>query len=256
VTIPPFADAAPGVLSSLIDQTRAAVHDAGFSEVLIGLSGGLDSALVAHIAVQALGSERVHGLILPAAVTSQASIDDARKLAAQLAISTMTIDIEPLFQAFKDQLAPILAGRAEDVTEENLQARIRGTLLMALSNKFGWFVLNTGNLSESLMGYSTLHGDMVGGFAPIGALLKTQVRELARAAQIPESILTKEPSAELAEGQLDRDALGPYEEIDPILYGLTEGADPELVARVQSQRARADFKLRYEPPAAQLPHQE
>ena len=259
--VPVLGDDCSRVLDHLAAQTREAAHGAGFTDVLIGLSGGLDSALVAHIAVQALGARRVHGLLMPAAVSSPGSVTDAQALATILGIETMTIDIEPLFKAFKSALSPLFARRATDTTEENLQARIRGTLLMALSNKFGWFVLNTGNLSESLMGYTTLYGDMVGSFAPIGRLLKTQVAELARATQIPEAILNKEPSAELAPAQLDRDALGPYAEIDPILYEhfvcdtpaselLKRGVDNALLDRVLDQAARARFKWRYEPPSA------
>ena len=273
--VPAFGADCACIRDSLVRQTRQALETAGFSEALIGLSGGIDSALVAVLAAEAAGAAQVHGLLMPAAVSSASSVTDAGELADRLGIDTLTIPIEPLFAAFKTALAPTFAGLPPDVTEENLQARIRGTLLMALSNKFGWFVLNTSNYSESLMGYSTLHGDMVGSFAPLGRLLKTQVYELARfvneAARatgarepIPEATLTKEPSAELAKGQLDSDALGPYEEIDPILYGhvvcgrsaedlIARGADQELVTRVLGQIARAAFKLRYEPPAAQLP---
>jgi len=271
----PDAGCAP-VYDALVEQTRRALEQAGFSEALIGLSGGIDSALVAALAVAALGAERVHGLLMPAAVSSAGSVTDAQELAWRLGIEATTIPIEPVFAAFQAVLAPTFVGRAADVTEENLQARVRGTLLMALSNKFGWFVLNTGNYSESLMGYATLHGDMVGAFAPLGQLMKVQVYELARyvneralqagAARppIPDAILTKEPSAELAPGQRDRDTLGAYEEIDPILYGhfvrgasaealIAHGAPAPLVHRVLDQAARAAFKLRYEPPAAQLP---
>jgi len=314
--IPPFGESCPQVYGSLVQQTRQALEQAGFSEALIGLSGGIDSALVATLAVAALGAGRVHGLLMPAAVSSAGSVIDACELADRLGIIPITIPIEPVFAAFKEALAPAFSGTSEDVTEENLQARIRGTMLMALSNKRGWFVLNTGNLSESLMGYGTLHGDMVGSFAPLGGLLKTQVYELARYANdsareeereeesgaardgdgaqeealravrdaapgqgeederadqhardrrppIPEAILDKEPSAELAPEQFDRDDLGPYDEIDPILYGrfvrgrsaeqlIEEGAPPDLLRRVLDQAARAAFKLRYEPPAAQV----
>jgi len=265
------------VYDSLVQQMRDVLDQVGFSEVLIGLSGGIDSALVATLAVAAFGAEHVHGLLMPAAVSSKGSVADAHELADRLGIKAVTIGIEPVFTAFKTALTPAFARLPIDVTEENLQARIRGTLLMALSNKFGWFVLNTGNLSESLMGYGTLHGDMVGGFAPLGQLLKVQVYELAHYVNgaadqsgirppIPEEILNKEPSAELAPGQLDRDALGAYEEIDPVLYGhfvqskpaeqlIREGFSAELVHRVLDQTARVAFKLRFEPPAAQLPQQ-
>jgi len=274
LTVPPFGADCARVCDSLARQTREALDQAGFSDALVGLSGGIDSALVAVLATAALGAQHVHGLLMPAALSSAGSVTDAQELARRLGVTTTTIPIEPVFAAFKEALAPLFAGRPTDVTEENLQARIRGMLLMALSNKFGWFVLNTGNLSESLMGYSTLHGDMVGSFAPIGALLKTQVYELARQVNqaaltagtrepIPEAILTKEPSAELAEGQLDRDALGPYEELDPLLYAhfvrglsaeelIAQSAPAELVDHVLEQCARAAFKRRYEPPAAQL----
>ena len=273
-SVPPFGAAAAPVYDSVVQQTRDALAAAGYSEALIGLSGGLDSALVAAVAVAALGPQHVHGLLMPAAVSSESSVTDALCLARRLGIDTQTIPIEPVFTAFKAALAPAFAGLAADVTEENLQARIRGTLLMALSNKCGWYVLNTGNYSEALMGYGTLHGDMVGSFAPLGRLLKTQVYELARYANqaavdagvcpaIPEEILAKEPSAELAVGQLDRDALGPYEDIDPVLYGLfvrehsleqlvAEGFNPATVRRVSDCAARMAFKLRYEPPAAEI----
>jgi len=276
-SIPPFGNACLSIYDSLVEQIRNALDQAGFSEVLIGLSGGIDSALVALLAAAAIGPKHVHGLLMPAAVSSEGSVLDAYALADRLGIETTMIPIEPIFTAFKEALAPTFSGQSEDVTEENLQARVRGMLLMALSNKFGWFVLNTGNYSESLMGYGTLHGDMVGSFAPLGQLLKTQVYELARYINttvwragveppISEAILTKEPSAELAPGQLDRDALGPYEEIDPVLYGhfvqgksaeqlVEEGFPHELVQRVLVQAARAAFKLRFEPPAAQLPSQ-
>jgi len=273
--VPEFGVCCRTVYSSLLQQTHQALEEAGFSEALIGLSGGIDSALVAAIAVEALGADHVHGLLMPAAVSSEGSVTDARELAERLGIEARMIPIEPLFTAFKEALAPTFSGSPEDVTEENLQARIRGTLLMALSNKFGWFVLNTGNHSESLMGYGTLHGDMVGGFAPLGGLLKTQVYELAHYCNeaglqagarppIPEATLSKEPSAELAPGQLDRHALGGYEEIDPVLHGhfvrgqsaeqlIEEGFSAELVRRVLGQAQRAAFKLRFEPPVAQIP---
>lgn len=270
-----FGARCASVTDALIRQTREALDQAGFSDALIGLSGGIDSALTAAFAVAAIGPGRVHGLLMPAALSSDGSVTDALDLAKRLGIEALTIPIEPVFAAFATALAPTFAGREQDVCEENLQARIRGTLLMALSNKFGWFVLNTGNLSESFMGYSTLHGDMVGGFAPLGQLLKTQVYELARFVNedaraagrrppIPDATISKEPSAELAPAQFDRDALGPYEEIDPILYGRfvrgmsieelsAQTGVPALVRRVLDQAARAAFKRRFEPPAAQLP---
>ncbi|MDR1774909.1 MAG: NAD(+) synthase [Actinomycetes bacterium] len=214
---------------SLVEQTAAAIHAAGFTHALIGLSGGIDSSLTATIAVDALGADCVHGALMPSPYSSRGSLLDANQLATNLNISTHTLPITPVFNAFRATLAPVFRDAPPDVTEENLQARIRGTLLMALSNKFDWFVLATGNLSEAAMGYATLYGDMVGSFAPLAPLLKAWVYELAhvrniRAAAaghtppIPPAALTKEPSAELSAGQTDRDALGGYEHLDPVLY--------------------------------------
>jgi NAD+ synthase (glutamine-hydrolysing) len=236
----------------------------GFSDVVIGLSGGIDSALTAALAVDALGAGRVHGVLLPSRYSSEGSVTDALALAQALGIDTMELPIEPPFQAFVDTLAPSFEGLAADVTEENLQARVRGTLLMALSNKFGWLVLATGNKSELSVGYSTLYGDMVGGFAPIKDVFKTRVYELARwrnasrGAVIPEATLAKPPSAELREGQLDSDALPPYDELDHILLRYVErdlsreeiaaeGYDAETVERVCGLVDAAEYKRRQGP---------
>jgi NAD+ synthase (glutamine-hydrolysing) len=217
------------VYASLVSQTRDAVHAAGFTDVTLGLSGGIDSALTATIAVDALGRECVHGVLMPSEFSSPGSLTDASELARRLDIETFTLPVTPAFESFKETLAPVFGDLPHDVTEENLQARVRGVLLMALSNKFNWFVLATGNMSEALMGYATLYGDMVGSFAPLGPLLKAWVYELARFRNdravaegahvlIPDEILTKEPSAELSAGQLDRTTLGSYDELDAVLY--------------------------------------
>lgn len=215
----------PSVWESLVDQTAKAVSKAGFTDVVIGLSGGLDSSATAVIAVDAFGAEHVHGVLMPSPYSSQGSITDTLTLASQLGIQTDLIPITPVFDAFKAALAPVFQDCETDITEENLQARIRGTLLMALSNKFGYFVLATGNKSEALAGYATLYGDMVGSYDPVGALYKTHLYELCRWRNstsshllIPIEVLEKEPSAELSPGQLDRHALPPYEVLDAIYY--------------------------------------
>jgi len=219
---------------SIVAQTRDAVAAAGFSELTLGLSGGLDSALVAAIAVDALALEalpstQIHGIIMPSCWTSEQSIVDARELATRLEIQTQTLDIMPSFDALTATLAPVFGKRESDHSEENIQARIRAVLLMALSNKFDWLVLSTTNLSESSVGFTTLYGDMAGAFAPLAPLYKSWVYELAemrnerarkqgRAAVISDSILEKEPSAELAPNQTDRKALGSYEVLDALLH--------------------------------------
>ncbi len=210
------------IYEALVLGLRDYVGKNGFTDVVLGLSGGIDSALTAAVAADALGPEHVHGVLMPSRYSSAGSIDDSRALAANLGIETLDLSIEEAFQAFLDTLAPSFEGLGDDVTEENLQARVRGTLLMALSNKFGWLVLATGNKSELSVGYSTLYGDMVGGFAPIKDVFKTRVYDLARwrnldGAAIPEAIIDKAPSAELRPDQLDEDSLPPYDVLDAIL---------------------------------------
>jgi NAD+ synthase (glutamine-hydrolysing) len=211
------------VYRALMVGLRDYVDKNGFSDVVVGLSGGIDSALTATLAADALGPWRVHGALMPSRFSSPGSLTDARALAANLGIDTIELPIEAAFEAFNDTLAPEFEGSAFDVTEENLQARVRGTLLMALSNKFKWLVLATGNKSELSVGYSTLYGDMVGGFAPIKDVFKTRVYELAKwrnesiGLAIPEETMTKPPSAELRDRQLDADSLPPYDVLDPIL---------------------------------------
>jgi NAD+ synthase (glutamine-hydrolysing) len=206
---------------------RDYVRKCGFSRVLVGLSGGIDSALVAAIAVEALGAEQVVGIGMPSEYSSQGSIDDSRELADRLGIRFEIVRIAPVFDDYSLALAPLFAGAASDLTEENLQSRIRGTLLMALSNKWNALVLTTGNKSEMATGYCTLYGDMVGALAVIGDVMKTDVYGLCRFAnrdriRIPESILTKPPSAELRPGQLDSDSLPDYAHLDPVLSAYIE----------------------------------
>jgi len=238
--------------------------------VLIGLSGGVDSSLVAAIAVDALGAEHVVGVLMPSRFSSRHSITDAEALAANLGIRTMTIPIEPAHAAFLDMLAEPFAGLEPGLAEENLQARIRGTILMTLSNKFGWMVLTTGNKSEMATGYSTLYGDMAGGFAVIKDVPKTLVYGLCRDLNdragrdiIPESVLTKPPSAELRPGQLDSDSLPEYDVLDPILEGyverdrsiaelVSEGHDAQVVARVARLVDRNEYKRRQAPPGVRV----
>ena len=234
-----------------------------FTDAVIGLSGGIDSALTAALAVDALGSEHVHGVMLPSRYSSQGSLDDAAALAANLGIDSRVISIEDGFSALLGTLEPSFDGMPADVTEENLQARVRGTLLMALSNKFGWIVLATGNKSELSVGYSTLYGDMVGGFAPIRDLYKTHVYELARWRNrqrevIPAASITKPPSAELRPGQADTDSLPDYDVLDSILRAYIEkdlsideiaatGLDRATVVRVARMVDAAEYKRRQGP---------
>ncbi|MEO6964970.1 MAG: NAD+ synthase [Acidobacteriaceae bacterium] len=215
------------IYEALVLGTRDYVRKCGFSKAIIGLSGGIDSALVATIATEALGAENVLGVGMPSEYSSQGSIDDARQLARNLGIQWELIPIRPIFEAHQKALRPIFENRPTDITEENLQARVRGTLLMALSNKLGALVLTTGNKSEMSTGYCTLYGDMVGALAVIGDVYKTCVYRLARYANrdrevIPENTLIKPPSAELRPGQQDTDSLPPYEVLDPILEAYVE----------------------------------
>ena len=237
---------------ALVLAVRDYVGKNGFPGVLLGLSGGMDSALVLAIAVDALGAERVHAVMMPSPYTADISGLDARDMAARLGVRCDEIAITPPFEAFKNALAPHFAGRPEDTTEENLQARIRGTLLMALSNKFGALVLTTGNKSELATGYCTLYGDMAGGFAVIKDLPKTVVYALARwrnahdpygtgTDPIPERIITRPPSAELRPDQTDQDSLPPYEVLDAIVERYMENDEP-IESIVAAGFARADVE--------------
>jgi NAD+ synthase (glutamine-hydrolysing) len=222
---------------ALVLGTRDYVRKCGFSKVLIGLSGGIDSALVAAIAADALGKENVLAVGMPSPYSSQGSIDDSRALAANLGIRFEAIGISELFHQYTQALDPLFAGTKADLTEENLQSRIRGNLLMALSNKFGSLVLTTGNKSEMAVGYCTLYGDMVGALAVIGDLIKTRVYAICRWLNrerevIPLPILEKPPSAELRPDQKDTDSLPPYEVLDPILEAYVERYEsPECIAQ-------------------------
>lgn len=221
------------VWERLVAGLRTYTGNNGFTDVVLGLSGGMDSALVAALAVDALGKEHVHGVLMPSPWSSSGSITDAELLAERLGISTQTVSIAPLMQAFETALAPVFAEKDADVTEENLQSRIRGVLLMAMSNKFGWMVLTTGNKSELAVGYCTLYGDMCGALAPIADLYKTEVYALAdwynahvNEERIPRQVFDKPPSAELRPNQTDQDSLPAYDELDSILHALIEESCP------------------------------
>ena len=252
------------IYEALVVGTRDYVRKNEFRDVVIGLSGGIDSSLVACIAVHALGAERVHGVSMPSRYSSQGSSDDARALAERLGIDYRVVPIERAHAAFLDMLAPSFDGLAPDLTEENIQSRIRGVVLMALSNKLGWLVLTTGNKSELAVGYSTLYGDTAGGFAVIKDVLKTDVYRLARrCAAIPDAVLTKPPSAELRPDQRDDQSLPPYDVLDPILAAYVEddrtaaeleeaGFDPALVRRIVALVDRAEYKRRQSPPGVRV----
>ncbi|HEV8339316.1 MAG TPA: NAD+ synthase [bacterium] len=256
------------IYQALVLGTRDYARKNRFREVLLGLSGGIDSALVAAIAADAIGPEHVHVAVLPSQFTSGESRRLAAEVAANLGLRVIEAGIDAPFAALIDALQPTFAGREEDVTEENVQARIRGTMLMALSNKFGWLVLTTGNKSELSVGYATLYGDMAGGFAVIKDVPKSLVYELARwrnrrGAVIPEEILTRPPTAELRHGQRDTDTLPPYEVLDPILELYVErdappariierGFDPAVVAKVVAMVDRSEYKRRQAPPGIKI----
>jgi NAD+ synthase (glutamine-hydrolysing) len=254
---------------ALVVGTRDYARKNGFEHVVLGLSGGIDSSLVAVVAVDALGADAVTGASLPSRYSSEGSIRDAKALADGLGIPLLTIPIEPAFESLRATLADTFRGCPEDATEENLQARIRGLLLMALSNKFGWLLLSTGNKSEMATGYTTLYGDMAGGFAVLKDVPKTLVYRLARwrnsqpDGAIPEASLTKAPSAELRPDQTDADSLPAYEVLDPILERYVEedwsikelieaGHDEAIVRHVVSLVDRAEYKRRQAPPGIKI----
>jgi NAD+ synthetase len=232
----PQGDDTEAAYRALVLGTRDYVHKCGFRQGLLALSGGIDSALVAAIAAEALGPENLLAIGMPSPYSSQGSIDDSRKLAENLGIRFELIGISALFEQFTTALNPLLSGLKPDLTEENIQSRIRGTLMMALSNKFGSLVLTTGNKSEMAVGYCTLYGDMVGALAVIGDLAKTRVYSVCRWINrdreiIPTPILEKPPSAELRPGQKDTDSLPPYEVLDPIIEAYVEHYEtPECIA--------------------------
>jgi NAD+ synthase (glutamine-hydrolysing) len=256
------------VYAALVCGLRDYVRKNGFAHVVLGLSGGIDSALVATIAVDALGPDRVSVAVMPSEFSSDATQGDARSLAAGLGVHAIELPIRDVMESYEHLLAGEFDGRPADITEENLQARIRGNLLMALSNKFGWLVLTTGNKSEMSVGYSTLYGDSAGGFAVIKDIEKTLVYELARwrnagGGPIAESILERPPTAELRPGQRDQDSLPPYELLDAILRGYVEedlgreeliarGLDAAAVDRVIALVDRAEYKRRQAPPGIKI----
>jgi NAD+ synthase (glutamine-hydrolysing) len=249
---------------------RDYVRKNGFSDVVLGISGGIDSALTAALCVGALGAEHVHGASMPSRYTSGATRSDARRLAESLGIELREIEIEPMMDQFTLALSPAFAGLHADLTEENLQARIRGTLLMALSNKFGWLLIATGNKSELSVGYSTLYGDLAGGFALLKDVYKTDVFHLSRWLNersgrelIPHSIIDRAPSAELRAHQRDDDSLPPYGALDPVLKTyveddrsreemLADGFAAAVVDRAVAMVDKAEYKRRQAPPGVKI----
>lgn len=260
------------MFEALVLGTRDYARKCGFSSAVLGLSGGIDSAVTAVVATEALGPGNVHGVVMPSRYSSGHSIEDARQLSEALGIRVSTIPIEPMHAAFEQALRPHFGGREPDVTEENIQARVRGTILMSLSNKFGSLLLTTGNKSEIAVGYCTLYGDMAGGLAVISDVPKTAVYALARyinascrvgRAPIPERTISKPPSAELRPNQTDQDTLPPYEVLDGILERyeerllsreqiVSEGFDAATVDRVLSMIQRSEYKRRQAAPGLKV----
>ena len=259
------------VYRALVMGTRDYVRKTGFSRAVIGLSGGIDSALTATVAVDALGAENVVGVGMPSRHSSEGSVSDSRELADNLGIDFWVVPIEPAHAAFEEMLESRFRGTEPNVAEENVQARIRGNVIMTISNKFGWIVLTTGNKSEMAMGYATLYGDMAGGFAVLKDVPKVLVYQLSQWRNehgdpgnvIPASIIEKPPSAELKPDQTDQDTLPPYEELDPIVkayveedYSLREmeemGYDPAVVRQVISFVDRNEYKRRQAPPGVKI----
>ncbi len=256
------------IYRALVTGTADYVNKNGFPGVLLGLSGGVDSALVLAVCVDALGADRVHAVMMPSEYTAPMSIEDAREMARLHGVKYTEIAIGPVFDAFRAQLAPSFEGKGTDKTEENLQSRIRGTLLMALSNKHGSIVVTTGNKSEMATGYATLYGDMAGGFAVIKDIVKTLVYKLAywrntREAVIPQRVIDRAPSAELAPGQVDQDTLPPYEVLDAVVERFMErdlspdqiasaGYDREVVRKVVRLIQMNEYKRRQAPPGVRI----
>ena len=263
-------DGAEEIYEALVIGTRDYVRKCGFGKVLVALSGGIDSSLVAAIGVDALGGDNVVGVSMPSEFSSEGSVVDAKLLADKLGIELWTIPIEHTFGSFMDSLAPRFEGTDWGVAEENIQSRIRGNLIMALSNKFGWLVLTTGNKSEMATGYATIYGDMSGGFAVIKDVPKVICYDLARFRNskagtdiIPQAVIDKPPSAELRPDQLDQDSLPPYEELDPILKSYVEddmsfdeivsmGNDAAIVKQVIGLVDRSEYKRRQAAPGIKI----
>ena len=268
--VPEPLDVLDEVYAALVLGTRDYVRKNGFSDVCVGLSGGVDSSLVATVAVDALGAERVHGVLMPSRYSSDHSVADAELLCANLGIDGRTIPIEAAHDALEAMLAPAFAGRRPGLAEENVQSRLRAVVLMALANKFGRLVLTTGNKTECAVGYSTLYGDTAGAFAPISDVWKLQVYELARRRNavagfplVPERVLTKAPSAELRPDQRDTDSLPSYDLLDPVARAFVEedmtageliasGADDDLVRRVGRMVDAAEYKRRQMAPGVRV----
>ena len=266
--VQPLPDAAE-IYQALVLGTRDYVRKNGFQKVVLGLSGGIDSALTACVAVDALGGSNVVGVLMPSEFSSRGSVDDAVQLGKNLGIELLTIPIGEVFNAYKSSLRDAFKGTDPNVAEENLQARVRGNFLMALSNKFGWLVLSTGNKSEISTGYCTLYGDMAGGFAILKDVMKTTVYKLAEYCNrpgrewIPRSTIEKPPSAELRPDQFDTDSLPPYEVLDPILKAYVEedrslsdmtemGFDPALVTRIVRLVDVNEYKRRQAAPGVKI----
>ena len=266
-----FPDPVGEVYDALVLGTGDYVRKTGFRKVIVGLSGGIDSSLTACIALDALGSENVLGVAMPSRYSSEGSVVDSRILAENLGIEFWVVPIEPAHGAFLDMLEPQFKGTHPNIAEENVQARIRGNLLMTISNKFGWLVLTTGNKSEMAMGYATLYGDMAGGFAVIKDVPKTLVYKLSKWRNhngrptnvIPQSVFDKAPSAELKPGQTDQDSLPPYPVLDPIVAAYVEedrsfqeivamGFDSNLVRQVITSVDRNEYKRRQAPPGVKI----
>jgi len=264
----PIAPVAERVYRALVLGTRDYVEKNGFAGVILGLSGGVDSALTLTIAVDALGADRVHAVMMPSRYTSQMSRDDAAEQAKLLGVRLDTLSIEPMFETTLGVLRELFAGQPPDATEENIQARCRGVLLMAISNKQGKMLLTTGNKSEMAVGYATLYGDMAGGFAPLKDCTKTLVYQLANyrngvASAIPARVITRPPTAELRHEQKDSDSLPPYDVLDAILEAFIEhdssvdqitalGFDRATVVRVLQMVKRAEYKRRQAPPGVRV----
>ncbi|MCH4151614.1 MAG: NAD+ synthase [Sphingobium sp.] len=275
--IAPLAPYPEDVYSAMIVGLRDYVNRNRFPGVVLGLSGGIDSALSAAVAVDALGADRVWCVMMPSRFTSQDSLDDAAECAEMLGVRLDSISIASAMESFDGMLAEVFAGKGRDLTEENIQSRIRGVTLMALSNKFGHMLLTTGNKSEMSVGYATIYGDMAGGYSVLKDAYKTTVFDLSRwrneakpaiglgpsGAVMPERVITKPPTAELRENQKDEDSLPPYDILDPILHGLVEselsvdqvvarGFDRETVARIERLLYIAEYKRRQAPPGVKL----
>ncbi len=266
----PVLSATEEIYRALVLGTRDYIRKNGFTDVVVGLSGGVDSALTSVVAGDAIGTRNVHLVFMPSRFSSPVSLRDAQELADNLGIPLMSLNIEPMFREYLKVLKPAFKGAGWDIAEENLQARIRGSLLMALSNKFGWLVLTTGNKSEMSMGYATLYGDMAGGFAVLKDVLKEKVYSLCRTRNlaagfylIPEHIISRTPTAELRKNQKDSDSLPPYPVLDPILKKYVEkdesleriagsGFSRAVVRQVIGMVDKSEYKRRQAPPGVKI----